>query len=332
MLKVSEPLFMGNEKKYLCEAIDAGEISSKGSFVPKFEEAFAKWSGNKYAIAVSSGIGALETAIWALKIKKILIPNWTIISCPIAAIRAGAMPKFYENRPKQGDIMRCHLFGHFDGNAYSDKVVDDCSQYWEPYTVPDIGCYSLYANKLITSGEGGVIVTNREDIYFRARRYRDLCRMEDRFIHSAIGYNFRMSNLQAAVALAQLEQIDRAVEIKQLNRDSYKKHLPDNTFGDSKILFDTPVPWMYLVKTEYDAGEVVRQMGKLGVECRRHFYPLDKQPCFKKYQLSVEEQFTIADDLWDHAFYLPSGLTLTEGDIIDVCGKLREVLRSLKSK
>ena len=323
MIRVSEPLLGGNEKKYLCQAIDEGEISSGGKFVRKFEEAFAKWSGNEYAIAVSSGTAALETAlesvIYALGIKDISIPCGTIISCYIAAIRANAKVILRDNdaKPRCENVMRVHLFGKLD-NVGGLFNVDDLSQYWNPFKVPDVGCYSLYANKLITSGEGGVIVTNRKYLYDRAISYRNLCHSKERFVHESLGYNFRMSNIQAAVALAQLEQIDKFTEIKQKNRDLYLENLPCGVTP----LFKVEVPWMYLIRTEHDAGEMVKAMEVQGIECRRFFYPLNRQPC-----INLPGEFPKADDLWNHAFYLPSGLNLTEKEIENVCKELRAVLQ-----
>ncbi len=322
MLKVSAPLVGELEKKYLCQAINEDEISSSGRFVQRFEESFAAWSGNKYAVAVCNGTAALECAIWALGLKQIAIPNYTIISCALAAMRAGALPKFYEGKITASAIMRCHLFGCFNDEVSAPVMVDDCSQYWKPFRVWDVATYSLYANKLITCGEGGILVTNKFDIYDRVRNYRDLCRTEDRFIHHAFGYNFRMSNLQAAVALAQLENIDKHIEIKQHNRDLYLKYLPDGV----EAQFNVEVPWMYIIKTPSDAGTIVRRMGEKGIECRRHFYPLHRQPCFERYMALRQGEFYISDDLWDHCFYLPSGLTLKESDVQSVCEALRQVL------
>lgn len=317
LLKVSEPLLQGNEKRYVCEALDAGEVSSEGSFVRRFEEAFAKWSGNDYAVAVSSGTAALETAVWSLGLREISIPSGTIISCYTAAISAGARVHLHDNRDVLGEnLMRCHLFGNFDSST-GFTIVDDLSQYWAPYRVQDVGCYSLYANKLITCGEGGVLVTNRKDVYERARYYRNLCHSEERFIHYDIGYNSRMSNLQAAVALAQLEQIKTFTQIKQRNRDFYLRHLPSRV----QCKFKVHVPWMYLVRTPFEAGKIVKAMSEVGIECRRFFYPLHRQPCIRR-----PGEYPFADDLWRHAFYLPSGLNLTEGDIQSVCEKLRAVL------
>lgn len=326
MIRVSEPVIQGNEKKYLCEAIDEGEVSSGGRFVRLFEEAFAKWSGNEYAVAVSSGTAALETAIWSLGLKEMSIPTGTIISCYIAAIRAMSRVSeihLHDNIDVIGEnIMRCHLFGHFDGSTGVGQVVDDLSQYWNPYRVKDVGAYSLYANKLITAGEGGVVVTNDKAVFERALSYRNLCHSEERFVHNDLGYNFRMSNLQAAVALAQLEQIEYFTAKKQANAALYLKYLPKGV----ERLFHVPVPWMYLVRTEKFARDVVKALAAEGVDCRRFFYPLHRQPCISQYR---NEVFPVADGLWDHAFYLPSGLNLSEKEMEFVCETLRKILRHL---
>lgn len=319
-ISVYEPLLnQGNEKKYLCEAIDKGEVSSQGYFVKKFEDEFAKWSGNKYAIAVCNGTAALEIAIWASGITdEISIPTGTIISCAIAAIRNNLRIKLYEGEHISNNLMRCHLFGQWC-DATGFNVIDDCSQYWKPFKVQGAACYSLYANKLITSGEGGIIVTNNEGIYQEAVSYRNLCHSEERFVHNYLGYNFRMSNLQAAVALAQLEQIDKFIEIKQKNRNLYLKYLPEKVGH----YFDVEIPWMYLIKTHILAKEMVSRLGEKGINCRRYFCPLHMQPCLKTL---ANQSFPHAEDMWRYAFYLPSGLTLSEKEIKYICLSLKNML------
>lgn len=322
-IPVYEPILnQGNESKYLQQCIDKNWVSSDGYFVQKFEEEFAKWANCRYAIAVCNGTAALETAIYATAIKEIYIPNSTIISCFLAPYHLGAKIHIYQNRLTQNSfvghhIMRCHLFGYFNEAQADGIIIDDASQYWKPFKVKDVACYSLYANKLITSGEGGIIVTNKKSIYGRAKSYRNLCHSKERFVHNEIGYSFRMSNLQGAVALAQLEQIDRFIAIKQQNRDLYKKYLPDNI----KILFDVEVPWMYLIETKFDAGIMVKKLAEKGIDCRRFFYPLHRQPCFNgKYK---HLNFSNSDYAWAHWFYLPSGLNLTKLNIIKICNIMK---------
>lgn len=329
-------LNQGNELKYLKQCIDSNWVSSDGYFVQKFEEEFAKWSRNKYAVAVCNGTAALETGIYGLDIKKgerIHIPNNTIISCTIAPLRLGLDVRFYENADPfytttQENLMRCHLFGIFD-DSQGYKIIDDCSQYWKPFTVQDVACYSLFANKLITAGEGGILVTNKKEIYDRCRSYRDLCHSQERFIHNDLGYNFRMSNLQAAVALAQLEQIDKFVAIKQKIGSWYLNLLPDEVTP----LFGVEVPWMFLIKTKINAEKIIDLLELENIECRRYFFPLHRQPCFCKDEKWAKgtpyETFPYSNDLWEHTFYLPSGLTLTIEDVRYICECLKNTLRSI---
>lgn len=314
-IPVYSPLFIGNEKKYLMQCINKGWISSSGYFVQKFEEEFAKWSGNRYAVAVCNGTAALEVAIWSSDIKKhIAVPNSTIISCWLAPQRIGKTTTLYQNYLTQngeidGNLLRCHLFGYFNKLKATGITIDDSSQYWKPFRVKDIACYSLYANKLITSGEGGIIVTNNKKYCELAKSYRNLCHSNKRFIHWNMGYNFRMSNIQAAVALAQLENIDKFVEIKQKNRDLYMKYLPSPAIS----LFNVEIPWMYLIKVR-NAKKVVEKMTNRGIECRRFFYPLGKQ----KFIFSDIDN-SEAINFWNTLLYLPSGLTLTKEQIKYIC-------------
>lgn len=332
MISVASPLFLGNEKKYLQECIDSGWISSDGYFVQKFEEEFAKWSGNDYAITVCNGTAALETALWARGIisSKVLLSTASIISCAIAVLRTKSSLVFYDynnlvtyrhQSNTNTSFLIYHPFGHYIDFKGNCPCVEDSSQFWQPFKVNDVACYSLYANKLISSGEGGVIVTNNKDVYERAKSYRNLCHSKERFIHNEIGYNFRLSNLQAAVALAQLEQIDKFTEIKQRNRDLYIKYMPESV----NVLFNVSVPWMYLISTSKDAGEMTQKLKERGIDTRRFFYPLHLQPCFKgKYE---HLDLPASVEAWKHSFYLPSGLILTEKEIEYICKSLQEVLK-----
>lgn len=333
MIPVYSALLDGNEKQYLSRAITSGWVSSDGFYVQLLEEAFAKWTGNDYAVAVNSGTAALETALWACGVRggRVTLTTSTIISCAIAILRVGAEPDFQDiylhgfyGKSLAEAIMPVHLFGHYQEAQQDKLLVEDCSQYWTPFRVKDVACYSLYANKLITAGEGGIIVTNKKEIYDRARAYRNLCHSEERFIHNEIGYNFRMSHMQAAVALAQLEQIDRFVDIKRRNKEIYLQYLPQ----EATPLFDVDVPWMYLIKTPLRAEIVVKKLKEAGIDSRRFFYPLHKQPCFKgKYEHLHLPSSEIA---WDRWLYLPSGLTLTKEEIQQICLSLKNILSTTR--
>ena len=334
------PLFKGAETKYLQECIDTGWVSSQGKFVKKFEEAFTEKTHTKFAIAVANGTAALETALWSAGIRggEVIVPASTIISCAIAVLRVGAKPvlvdmksfpamdtslieeKITENTKA---IMAVHLFGYTENmeeilrlaDKHGLKVIEDFSQSWGLYLTGDVGCYSLYSNKLVSSGEGGIIVTNCRCIANQARKYIDLYHSKERFIHPLIGYNFRLSNLQAAVALAQLEQVEKFIEIKLKNYRLYQKYL-DNT-----ILHKVKLPWMYLIRTN-SAEQTVSYLETKGVDSRRFFYPLPYQPALR-FLHQDKETFPWAKDLWERNLYLPSGLTLTEEEIKYICETLK---------
>ncbi|HQD27466.1 MAG TPA: DegT/DnrJ/EryC1/StrS family aminotransferase, partial [Methanoculleus thermophilus] len=250
MIPVNEPLFDGNEKKYLNQCIEEGWISSEGPFVKEFEEKFSSYLGSRYGIAVCNGTAALETALFAAGITKgdeVIMPTFTIISCASAAIRLGAKPVLVDSEPETWNmditqiegkitdrtkaIMPVHIYGHpvdMDpvmelAEKYDLKVIEDAAEVHgalykgkKAGSIGDVGSFSFYANKIITTGEGGMVVTDDEMTAERARGYRNLCfKPERRFYHTELGENFRMTNLQAAVGVAQLEQIDRFIEIKR---------------------------------------------------------------------------------------------------------------------
>jgi perosamine synthetase len=244
-IPVNVPLLNGNERKYLNECIDSGWISSEGPFVKKFEDEFAKLVNKKYAISVTSGSSALEAAISALDLNEgdeVILPTFTIISCVTPLIRLGVVPVFIDSNvdtwnmdvsqiedkitSKTKAIMAVHIFGlpvDMDpliklSKEYGLLIIEDAAQAigleykGRPCgSFGDISTFSFYSNKLITSGEGGMIVTDNEELAERCRSLRNLCfQPAKRFVHDEMGWNFRMTNLQAAVGLAQLERLSES--------------------------------------------------------------------------------------------------------------------------
>ena len=310
-----EPILEGNEKKYLNQCIDEGWVSGGGRFVDEFEEKFAEYMGADYAVAVNSGIGALETMIWAYKPNYLAMTNSTIISCPIATHRAGCIPSFNDieliEGCMKGSSWRSALLVHSFGNycikpENVDFYLEDRSQYWTKSHVETAAAYSLYTNKLITAGEGGVVITNDRKIYEKMRSYRDLCHSKERFVHYDMGYNFRMSNMQAAVALAQLEQIDKFICKRRVNAKRLALRLPKGVYF---INGGADIPWMHLVETKIPAKQAVEYLHNKGIECRRFFSPLNRQRAFKS-----SGSFPNSEKAWKYWFYLPSspGLKMKE--------------------
>ena len=371
MIPVNEPLFDGNEKKYLNQCIDDGWISSEGPFVKEFEEKFSSYLGSRYGIAVCNGTVALETALFAAGITKgdeVIMPTFTIISCAAAALRLGAKPVLVDSEPDTWNmdvaqiegkitdrtkaIMPVHIYGHpvdMDpvmelAEEYDLKVIEDAAEVHGALykgkmagAIGDVGSFSFYANKIITTGEGGMVVTDDEETAERARGYRNLCfRPGRRFYHTELGENFRMTNLQAAVGVAQLEQIDRFVEIKRKNAQRYSEGL-----GGLKGI-KTPVEkewaknvyWMYAIELSEELGITAEQMAerlaKKGIGTRPFFLGLHEQPVFHRMGLYIGQHYPVAERIARQGLYLPSGHTLTEEQIGYVCGAVKTVVEESK--
>jgi perosamine synthetase len=243
-----------------------------------------------------------------------------------------------------------HIYGHpvdMDpvmalAKKYKLKVIEDAAEvHGADYKgrkaggIGDIGCFSFYANKIVASGEGGMVVTSDEVMAQRARDYRNLCfQPQRRFYHTELGYNFRMTNLQAAVALAQLEQIDKHIRIKRENAALYAAGLKD--IDSIKLPVEKEwaknVYWMYALELKDNAGmdnvEFARRLKENGVATRPFFIGMHEQPVFHKMGLFKNEHYPVAERLARRGLYLPSGLALTKEQIDTVCRAVHEVLKS----
>jgi perosamine synthetase len=369
MIPVNTPLLNGNEKKYLTECIDTGWISSEGPFVKRLEDEMAKRVGRKYAVAVSNGSVALDAAVVALGIQKgdeVIMPTFTIISCAAAIVRTGAKPVLVDvdeltwnmkvedieakitSRTKA--IMVVHIYGlpvDMDpilmlAQKYGLKVIEDAAEMIgqtykgkECGSFGDISTFSFYPNKHITTGEGGMILTDDAQLAEKCRELRNLCFVPPRrFIHHELGWNFRMTNLQAALGVAQLEQLDTFLVIKRRVGHLYNKLLA-NTEGVQLPLAQTDyaenIYWVYgLVLNNdvpFDALQAMDKLGKQGIGTRPFFYPMHLQPVLKKKRLFNKEQYPIADRFAERGFYLPSGLALTDDDVYIAAEKLISILK-----
>ena len=261
-IPVNTPLLDGNEKKYLIECLETGWISSEGPYVKKFEDLFSAKMGRKYGVAVSNGSVALDTALIALGIKEgdeVIMPAFTIICCASAITRLGAIPVLVDADPKTWSmnieqieakitqktraIMVVHIYGlpvDMDkvlelARKYNLKIIEDAAeeigQTYNGKTIGsfgDISCFSFYPNKHITTGEGGMILTDNEELTEKCRYLRNLCfQPERRFYHEDLGYNYRLTNMQAALGVAQLERLDSFIEKKRRIGRKYNELLAD---------------------------------------------------------------------------------------------------------
>ena len=370
MIPVNEPLFCGNEKKYLMECVDTGWISSEGPFVKRFEEDFAAYVGCEHGVAVCNGTAALEVALAAAGVSKgdeVIMPAFTIISCALAALRVGAIPVLVDVesdtynmdvsqvRDKITDktkaLMPVHMYGHpvdMDplmkiAGKHNLKVVEDAAEvHGAEYKgrkcggIGDVGSFSFYANKIITTGEGGMIVTNNAEAAEKARSYRNLAHSpEKRFLHKELGYNFRMTNLQAAVGVGQLECIDKFVSMKRKTAKSYTKRLSniDGLKLPQEKKWAKNVYWMYTVELDEKLGvsaeEVMALLKEKGVGTRSFFIGLHEQPCLRDLGLFEGDDYPVTERIAEYGFYLPSGLALTSEQIDTVCDAVEEVINGI---
>ena len=366
---VNIPLLDGREEAWLLEAIRTGWISSEGPFVQQFEEQFSGKIGRKFGIAVSSGTAALDIAVRALGIgpgDEVILPSFTIISCAAAVVRAGAKPVFVDACPdtwnmdvaqieaqitsKTKAIMPVHIYGlpvDMDplcelAERYKLKIIEDAAEaHGLQYkarncgTFGDLSIFSFYPNKLITTGEGGMILTDDEDLAERCKSLRNLCfQPQRRFIHEELGFNYRMTNLQAAVGLGQLERWDQFIERKQKMGKRYTELL-SGVKGMQIPLAETPyaqnVYWVYGIVLDesvgMDACAAMEKLKGFKIGTRPFFWPMHEQPVFREMGIIDDRaSFPVAERLARRGFYIPSGLGLTEQKVIYVADKVKEIL------
>jgi len=358
----------GNEKKYLQKCIDTGWISSEGPFVRDFEDKFAEIVKRKHAISVTNGSNALETAITALDLQKgdeVILPTFTIISCVAPLIRIGSVPVFIDADPltwnmdtnqiedkitsRTKAIMAVHIYGLpvdmepllFLADKYGLKVIEDAAEahglHYNGMTCGsfgDISTFSFYPNKLITTGEGGMIVTDDDIVAKKCRSLRNLCfQSGKRFFHEELGWNFRMTNIQAALGLAQIERMDEFINKKRSLGQKYTFLLGDLDniqLPLERTNFAENIYWVYglvLDKNLVDDAEIfMEKMKKLGIGTRPFFWPLHEQPVLKKYGFDNNKSFPVAERIARRGFYIPSGLALTVDEIEYVSEAIQSLL------
>jgi perosamine synthetase len=368
MIPVNEPLLDGNEKKYLLECIETGWISSEGPFVRLFEEKFAARVGRRFGIAVCNGTAALDVAVEALGIgpgDEVIMPAFTIISCIGQIVRSGAKPVLVDSdpvtwnmdvsqieakiSPRTKAIMVVHVYGlPVDMDPVLDiaerrglKIIEDAAeeigQYYKGRPCGSLGhisTFSFYPNKHVTTGEGGIIVTNDDQLAETCRSLRNLCfQKQNRFMHERLGWNFRMTNMQAALGLAQLERLDEFVNHKRWMGERYTEllaGLPGVRLPLANTDYAANIYWVYgLVLGEdmvIDSDEAIQLLKGEGIGCRPFFCPMHKQPVLKRIGLFEGETHPAAERLHRKGFYIPSGMALTEEQIEKVAKAVLKVL------
>lgn len=370
-IPVNEPLLNGNEKKYLCECIDTGWISSEGPFVKEFEQKMSASVNRKYGIAVSNGTAALEVAVQALGIgegDEVIMPTFTIISCAMAVTKVGAIPVLVDSSlctwnmnvneietkitSRTKAIMMVHLYGlpvEIDevialAKKYNLKVIEDAAEmHGQTYkgkpcgSFGDISTFSFYPNKHITTGEGGMVVTDDDELAERCRLLRNLCFRKDvRYIHDEISDNYRFTNLQAAVGMAQLERLTEFVERKREMGRYYTEKLKD-IYGLvlplEKTDYANNIYWVYGMVLDkelpIDNKTIQRLLAEEGIGTRTFFWCMHEQPVYKNQGLFQNETYPNAEYLAKKGFYIPSGLALTREQMDKVISGVRKVMSNL---
>lgn len=373
IIPVCEPYLAGNELKYVMDCVQSNWISSAGKYIPLFEETFARCCGTRYGVACTSGTTALHLALATLGVgtgDEVIVPTFTMIATANAVTYCGAKPVFVDSEaetwnmdparieekitPRTKVIMPIHTYGHpADMDAINEiarrhslYVVEDAAEaHGAEYkgqrcgSLSDVACFSFYANKVITTGEGGMLTTDNEELARIARNLRDHAFSEERhFWHKYLGYNYRMTNLQAAIGVAQTERFDELVECRRRNAYYYSslfKEVPGLTLPPEKP-WAKSVFWMYGILVEDEFGisrdELRRRLAQRGIETRTFFIPIHIQPIY--YREHGQERFPVAEELCRKGMYLPSASSLTrqEMDFVVECVVEARQLQTLQTQ
>jgi perosamine synthetase len=363
IIPVCEPTLSGNEAKYVMDCLESSWISSTGKYIPLFEEKFAAECGCQYAVACANGTVALHLALAALGLEpddEVILPAFTMIASINSVTYTGATPVLVDSEPNTWNmdveqlaakitprtkvIMLVHTYGHpVDMDPImelADKhglfVLEDAAEaHGAEYKGRRVGGlghaagFSFYANKIITTGEGGMITTNQTAMADLTRNLRDHAFSSERhFWHKYLGFNYRMTNLQAAVGLAQTEQLDQFVACRRQNAALYTHLLKDipGLVTPPEASWAKNVFWMYSILVEDEFGMTRDQLrgylAQRGIETRTFFIPMHLQPIY--YETFKGQRYPVAEMLCQRGFYLPSSSSLTEDQIHYIVNVIHE--------
>jgi perosamine synthetase len=368
MIPVSEPKLGDREMEYVAECVRTGWVSSSGRFIIEFEERWAAYCGRRYGVAVSNGTVALQLAVAALDLPagaEVIMPTFTIISCAQAATAAGAVPVLVDAEARTWcmdtrqieakvtartrAIMPVHIYGHpVDMDPVLDiarrhglAVIEDAAEaHGAEYRSKRCGsfgtmsCFSFYANKLITTGEGGMVLTDDSELAAKLRSLRNLCfEPSRRFYHNQLGFNFRLTNLQAALGVAQIDRMEEIIEKKRWMAGQYIRRLKD--IRTIQLPVEEPwarsVYWMFGIVLSEQSGmntaDFAVRLKDRKIETRPFFLGMHEQPVFLNKGLFKGDRYPVAERIARQGLYVPSGLGLTEEQIDTVCVAIRDVLR-----
>lgn len=370
MIPVNQPLLPGREMEYVQDCIQTAWISSAGKYINRFEAAWASYCDRKHGIAVSNGSVALLLALSALDLPpggEVILPSFTIVSCLEAVLQNNLRPVLVDCDPltycmnvkevrqkltqNTVALMPVHIYGHpvnmevlIDlAKEHDLKVFEDAAeahgaqclvkgQWRRCGSFGHVSAFSFYANKNITCGEGGMVLTDDDELAERLRGRRNLCfGSEERFRHDDRGWNFRITNMQAALGCAQLEQIDRFIARKL---EMMKKYNDGLSYLPLQLPHVEPWAktsvWMYAVVLDdsvaYDAKEFAQLLTKKGVQTRPFFLGMHQQSIYRQRGLIEETSCPVTERISRRGLYLPSGQAITDEQIEQVIAAVREIM------
>ena len=369
-IPVNIPKLYNSEKTNVINCVRTNWISSEGKFVKEFEKKFSQYNSRKFGVAVSSGTAALEVAIKSLNLKKnseVIIPSFSIIATALCVVKCGLKPILVDCSlstwnmdpekvlkkisKKTSAIIITHIYGlPVDlqkimnvAKKKNIKIIEDAAEviglkYKNRMcgSFGDVSTFSFYANKHITTGEGGMIVTNKKDIYEKCKSLRNLSFSKsyfDRYNHDDIGWNYRMTNMQAALGCGQLKSINKIVKRKREIGNLYYKHLKRNKhllFQENKNSYSKNIYWVFGVLLKKNSRSkrdfLMRALLKNKIDTRPFFLSMNKQKIFKKMKIFSKSKMPNSEYLSNNGFYLPSGLGISDSEIRYVCTTLNQLL------
>ena len=370
MIPVNRPLLTAEDNAYVLNSLKETWISGEAPPVATLEKSLCETLGTKYAVAFSSGTTAIDIAVEAMDIKKgdeCILPSFTIISTASNILRKGGRLVLVDSDPitwsmdatvtaetiseKTKLVMPVHIYGlpvDMDpileqSNKFNTFIVEDAAEALgvkyknrECGTIGDAGIFSFYANKIVTGGEGGAIVTNDEAYSQRLRYLRNLCfNPNERFVHEELGWNGRISALSASLVVSQLSRLPNLLDKKIMIGQRYREGLRDHPYFDYQpdaVPYSQNCYWVFGIllnkESKMNAKELQLKLKGLAIDTRRFFCPLHLQPLAKKYDIQNIGDLKFSEYLWEMGLYLPSGLGTTDSEIDQVIEALWALVES----
>ena len=367
IIPVSSPVITDSDAKYVYKVTKSGWVSSSGKEISLFEKKLSKLVNRKYACAVSSGTAALEIAVKSLGLKKndeIIMPSFTIISNAISIIKNHAKPVLVDSdmsnwninienikkkiTKKTKALMIPHIYGF---PCEMDKILNICKKY-KLYLIEDaaemigqtyknkpcgsfgdISTFSFYANKHITTGEGGMVFTNNKNFFEKFNSFKNLSfGKKDRFNHSDISWNYRITNMQAALGVSQVSRLKKIIKKKREIGNFYYEKFKNNKnliIQPTKFDYAENIFWIYGIVLKKGSKkyrqEIQSKLLKINIDTRSFFWPMHKQDIFKKMGLFKKEKYPVSEFLSNNGFYIPSGINLSYAKLNYIANSINQL-------